>query len=234
MPTICAVDPVLTVDDFALRRATGFTAELPRLRLCRGEAVALFGPSGAGKSSLLHAMFGDPGAGVAVRGQVRLFDKDPLAVTPAERRALLRTKIAWVVQDAVAALDPLMPVGRQIEQATGCSPEQAAGALRELGIADAAALALRLPHQISGGQAQRAGLARAVAASPRLLLADEPTGQQDHATAERVIDALLDWAGDAGAAIVVATHDHAVAGRFPLRWQMRDGRLGAEVVASSR
>jgi peptide/nickel transport system ATP-binding protein len=200
------VDPVLTVDDFALRRATGFTATLPRLRLGRGEAVALFGPSGAGKSSLLHAMLGDPGAGVAVRGQVRLFDTDPLAATPAGRRALLRTKIAWVVQDAVAALDPLLPVGRQIEQATGCAQEQAAGALRELGIADAASLALRLPHQISGGQAQRVLLAVVLLRQPELVVADEPSASlDDDATAE--LARRLQQLRARGTALLLATHD---------------------------
>ena len=88
-------------------------------------------------------------------------------------------------------------------------------------------LAGRMPDELSGGQAQRVAVARGLAARPRLVLADEPTGQIDHATAEGVVDALLDAADDADAALVVATHEPAVAARLGATWQLSDGAVAA-------
>lgn len=98
-------------------------------------------------------------------------------------------------------------------------------ALAALALVDAADLAERLPEEISGGQAQRVAAARVLAQAPRLILADEPTGRLDHATGARVLDALLTAAGHTGAALVVTTHDPAVAARLTVRRTMRDGRL---------
>jgi ABC-type lipoprotein export system ATPase subunit len=86
-------------------------------------------------------------------------------------------------------------------------------------------LADKLPEEISGGQAQRVAVARALAGDPLLILADEPTGQLDRASGATVIDVLLEAAQHTGAALVVATHDPTVAGRFPTRWQMHSGEL---------
>jgi putative ABC transport system ATP-binding protein len=82
-----------------------------------------------------------------------------------------------------------------------------------------------LPEELSGGQAQRVAAARVLAGRPRLILADEPTGQLDHHTGDRVITALLEAADRLGAALVVATHDPAVAERLDQRWAMAQGRL---------
>jgi ABC-type lipoprotein export system ATPase subunit len=90
---------------------------------------------------------------------------------------------------------------------------------------DLAELADKLPEEISGGQAQRVAVARALAGAPRLILADEPTGQLDRASGSAVIDVLLAAADHSDAALVVSTHDMTVAGRFPDRWEMSGGRL---------
>src|SRR5438128_2702130 len=86
----------------------------------------------------------------------------------------------------------------------------------------------KLPEQISGGQAQRAAVARAVIGTPRIILADEPTGQQDQAAAQALLETLLGRAGRLEAALLVATHDEAVAARFPTRWTLTEQRLHVE------
>jgi predicted ABC-type transport system involved in lysophospholipase L1 biosynthesis ATPase subunit len=100
--------------------------------------------------------------------------------------------------------------------------ELAAVALERLGLAD---LADKLPEEISGGQAQRVAAARALAGRPRLVLADEPTGQLDRVTGREVLEALLSAGEQGGAALVVATHDPTVADRLSQRWEIRSGRL---------
>ena len=100
--------------------------------------------------------------------------------------------------------------------------ERATAALARLDLAD---LADKLPEEISGGQAQRVAVARALAGRPRLILADEPTGPARPRQRRAVVDVLLEAAAHAGAALVVATHDPAVAERLAERWEMHSGRL---------
>jgi ABC-type lipoprotein export system ATPase subunit len=108
----------------------------------------------------------------------------------------------------------------------GTSDEDARAEARDLiGLLDLAAVADKLPEELSGGQAQRAGVARALVGRPRLVLADEPTGQQDRVSAHRVVDIVLERTEATGAALVVATHDVAMAERFPIRWVLEDRRL---------
>jgi ABC-type lipoprotein export system ATPase subunit len=100
--------------------------------------------------------------------------------------------------------------------------ENARAALDLVGMSGAAT---KLPDELSGGQSQRVAIARVLVTRPALILADEPTGQLDHANADRVITVLLSTATSIGAALVVSTHDPAVAARLDDRWSMRDGRL---------
>jgi ABC-type lipoprotein export system ATPase subunit len=100
--------------------------------------------------------------------------------------------------------------------------EQARRALSTLELAD---LADKLPEEISGGQAQRVAVARILAGSPRLVLADEPTGQLDRRNADAVVDVLLHAAARHDAALVISTHDPRVADRVAIRWTVADGRL---------
>jgi predicted ABC-type transport system involved in lysophospholipase L1 biosynthesis ATPase subunit len=99
---------------------------------------------------------------------------------------------------------------------------EAADLMAHFDLQDAAS---RLPEELSGGQAQRAALARALAGAPALILADEPTGQQDQEGAHRLVDALLARVQASGSALVLATHDPAVAGRLPERWSIDGGNL---------
>jgi ABC-type lipoprotein export system ATPase subunit len=182
-----------------------------------GERIAVTGPSGSGKSTLVHLL---AGLDVPTHGSVSW---------PAlgSREGLRPGRVAVVFQgpSLLAPLDvaenvalPQLLVG--VEEG-----EALAGARRALARLGLAELATRLPEELSGGQAQRVAVARVLAGRPRLILADEPTGQLDHATGTAVVKALLEAAGLLGAALVLTTHDPAVAGLLPVRWTMADGRL---------
>lgn len=201
------VSSVLRVDSLAMVLPAGFRIAVPRLDLARGEAVFLYGPSGCGKSTALLSMFGFAGRDAVVEGTVALFGRPLADLTPSAKQTLLRSHVAWLLQDAQNALDPLQPVGEQIRQATYRSLRDGVAALAELGIADAEQLARRLPHAVSGGEAQRALFAIASLRQPELLVADEPTANLDDRSAAAVA-ARLQALRQAGAALLVATHDH--------------------------
>ncbi len=201
-----AVPAVLEVTDCRLV-APGLAVELPTLRLAAGEVAALYGPSGGGKTSLLAAMFGVlRRAGARVTGDVRCAGRLLATMTPAERQHLLRHDVVFLAQDAHQALDPLQPVGAQIQQATVRSEAEAIAMLGRLGIDDAALLCRRLPHAISGGQAQRVLLAIAFLRTPALVVADEPSASLDGGSYAELV-AQLRALGAAGAAVLLATHD---------------------------
>ncbi|MEA2123273.1 MAG: putative transport system ATP-binding protein [Solirubrobacteraceae bacterium] len=202
-------------------RAFGETVALQptELEVRAGERLALVGPSGSGKSTLLSLLAGldDPTVG-------------EISWPAIGERAALRPGAIAVVFQGPSLLPPLTlteNVALPMLLAGVAEPEaheRAAAALETLGLT---AEAERLPEEISGGQAQRAAVARALAVRARLILADEPTGQLDSATAAMVTDALL----AADAALVVATHDPRVADRLARRIMIRDGRITAEVPA---
>ncbi|GGM59410.1 ABC transporter ATP-binding protein [Thermopolyspora flexuosa] len=170
-----------------------------------GERLALMGPSGSGKTTLLTTLAGllPPVGGQVLVGGV------PLAENPG-----LRREIALVLQSY--GLLTLLTAAENIEvvlRAAGRDPRQAiaeaAAALERLGLGRHAG---HLIEELSGGQQQRVAIARAIALRPRVLLADEPTAEQDAANRALVLDALI-AAADRGAALVIATHDPEVAER---------------------
>jgi ABC-type lipoprotein export system ATPase subunit len=181
------------------------------------QMVALTGVSGSGKSTLLHLLAGldTPTAGTitwpAIGGRDEL-RPGPVAVV-FQGPSLLPP--LDVVENVAL---PLLLAGA----AEATARREAREALELLGLS---ALTAKLPEELSGGQAQRVAIARALAGRPRLILADEPTGQLDHATAAGVIDALLFAAARLGAGLVISTHDPQVADRLPDHWMMEDGRL---------
>lgn len=182
-----------------------------------GARLALVGPSGSGKSTLVHLLAGldRPTAGT--------LSWPGLAASPRERQA----QIGVVFQ--APSLLPALSVAENVALPmlfSGADPadavESARAALTALWIAD---LGPRLPEELSGGQAQRVAVARVLAAGPRLILADEPTGALDQESGGRVISVLLEAADRLDAALVVSTHDQSVAARLTETWVVRDGRL---------
>jgi ABC-type lipoprotein export system ATPase subunit len=189
--------------------------------------IALLGPSGSGKSTLLHllAQLDQPTLGV--------ISWPGLGGEPRQRPGSVGMvfQAASLIDTLTAAENVMLP----LLGAQGLSPTAAAAAAQaSLSALDLGKLANRLPAELSAGQSQRVAIARALAGQPRLLLADEPTGKLDRATAHRVLGQLVSAAAQAGAALLIATHDVNVTEFVNDTWLMADGRLdqGARIGAS--
>jgi len=201
-----------------------------------GELVVVVGPSGSGKSTLLHLLGGldRPTTGTVHLGADPAADGGPGAVERElgglgedELHAVRRTEIGFVFQSF--GLIPVLSAAENVEVplrlARVDAAERAARvaeALEAVGLADHAE---QRPYELSGGQQQRVGVARALVARPRVLLADEPTGQLDSATAARVMALLRDLVHSRGVAAVVATHDPELVAMADRVLVVRDGRL---------
>jgi lipoprotein-releasing system ATP-binding protein len=197
-----------------------------------GEAVALLGPSGAGKSTLLHI------AGLLERpdgGAVVINGVDCVKLGDSDRTRMRRAEIGFVYQfhhllPEFSALEnvvlPQLILGLSRVEAE----ERARQLLDSLGIAERAD---HRPAQLSGGEQQRVAIARAVANGPGLLLADEPTGNLDPPTAERVFEQLLSLVRQSGVAVLIATHNLDLAARMDRILRLMDSILVEEQVAAS-
>ena len=193
------------------------------LRIDRGEYLAIRGPSGCGKSTLLHIL----GCVDTPTSGTLLFDGRAVGTLPdAERSALRLLSIGFVFQRFF--LLPMLTASENVEvpQAEAGVPRadrrrRTAELLEYVGLAHRGQ---HRPAQLSGGEAQRVAIARALANRPRLLLADEPTGELDQATGEQIA-VLLDRVQADGTAVVVVTHDAAIAARAERTLLMRDGRI---------
>jgi putative ABC transport system ATP-binding protein len=193
------------------------------LRIDPGEYVAIQGPSGCGKSTLLHIL----GCVDTPTGGTLVFDGRPVGALPdAARSAIRLLSIGFVFQRFF--LLPMLTASENIDV-----PQAEAGVRRAerrrrtaelLEYVGLAHRAHHRPAQLSGGEAQRVAVARALANHPRLLLADEPTGELDQATGGQIAT-LLDRVQADGTAVVVVTHDAAIAARAARTLNMRDGRL---------
>jgi lipoprotein-releasing system ATP-binding protein len=193
------------------------------LSLAEGEVAALVAPSGAGKSTLLHV------AGLLDRpdtGTVRVLGQ-PAGRDDAARTRLRRDAIGFVYQ-----FHHLLPEFTALENVA--LPQRAAGAgtaaaaARAQEILQAVGLGHRVDHrpaELSGGEQQRVAIARALANSPRILLADEPTGNLDPGTAGQVFEGLMGLVRDTGLAALIATHNPELAARMDRRLELRQGRV---------
>ena len=197
------------------------------LDIAPGDHIAVRGPSGCGKSTLLH-MLGcvDTPTG----GSLRFEGQDVVTLSDRERSLLRLRSIGFVFQRFF--LLPMLSAAENVElpmSEAGVSAAERRQRTREL--LDYVGLSARADHrpsQLSGGEMQRVAIARALANRPRLLLADEPTGELDQTTGEHVA-ALLERVNADGTAMVIVTHDHALASRARRILTMRDGQIASEV-----
>ena len=193
-----------------------------------GEVIAVVGPSGSGKTSLLQVLSGilrPDGGDVFLDGQ------SVGTLSESARSQLRRTAFGFVFQTGMLVAEltaeenaalPLLLAGMPRQQSLANAREW----LHKLGLDG---LAGRRPGEMSGGQAQRVAIARALAHRPRVIFADEPTGALDTRTGQDMISALLVAALETDAAVVVVTHDAAIAARAKRRVELSDGRIAEEV-----
>ncbi|WP_126445192.1 ABC transporter ATP-binding protein [Sulfuricystis multivorans] len=220
------MDTVLAVDDLGkdvvsgesiltILDGIGFT-------IAAGESVAILGPSGSGKSTLLGLL---AGLDLPTRGRVVLAGQDLAALDEDARAALRGRLLGFVFQSfqLLPALTALENVMLPLELLGLSQPRVSAEAmLARVGLADRLG---HYPKQLSGGEQQRVALARAFAVHPRLLLADEPTGNLDAATGRQVIELMFAMNAEQGTTLVLVTHDEALAQRCARRLRLAGGRL---------
>ncbi len=189
-----------------------------------GESVAILGPSGAGKSTLLALLAGLESPS---RGEVRLAGQSLQALDEDARARLRGELLGFVFQhfQLIATLTALENVMLPLELlGRGDARARAEAVLAEVGLAGRAG---HYPGQLSGGEQQRVAIARAFAPGPRLLLADEPTGNLDAATGRRVMDLLFALNEKQGTTLVLVTHDETLAARCQRRLRLDGGELVA-------
>lgn len=203
------------------------------LSVGRGEVVALLGPSGAGKSTLLTALglINAPTSGQISIGGVPVLD-GPRALV--DLRAFRRQHLGFVFQKA--NLIPFLTARQNVEVALAINDVEPAAARRRaielldyLGVADRAG---NLPDALSGGQQQRVAVARALANSPSLILADEPTAALDGIRGRQVMELFRTVAHEQGAGVLVVTHDHRALDVFDRTLEMEDGLLRPTLAAA--
>jgi putative ABC transport system ATP-binding protein len=192
------------------------------LDVAAGEAVGIVGPSGSGKTSLLMVL---AGLEAATSGSVRLAGRELAGLDEDALARLRRDQVGIVFQafHLIPTMTALENVAIPLELAGDPDAlNKARDCLRAVGLGHRLT---HLPGQLSGGEQQRVALARAFAPKPRLLLADEPTGNLDSATGEAVMDLLFDLRDRAGSTLLLITHDPALAARCGRIIHIADGRV---------
>ena len=191
------------------------------LGLDAGETLALTGESGSGKSTILHI---SAGLEVPDGGSLHLEGVEINELSEAERANLRRSEVGIVFQqfNLIPSLTVEANIGFQASLAGRRDKTFESELVEELGLADQLK---KYPESLSGGQQQRVAIARALAVRPKLLLADEPTGNLDESTASAVLTAMLDLVGRTGAALMVVTHSAALAEKMDRRVRLKGGVL---------
>lgn len=216
--------PVITLRDVSVVHGRGHRA-VHALTAVSGDVaygaqLAIVGQSGSGKSTLVHVMSGlQELTGGAVSWP-------SLGGHPHDRPGMVG--VVFQSPSLLPPLDALENVALPLLLQGVPQDEATALAHDALELVSLTTIAHQLPEELSGGQSQRVAIARALVTRPLIVLADEPTGQLDHDTATRVLDLMIEQVEAIGAALVVSTHDTAVADRLQLRWRMSDGHLTVE------
>jgi lipoprotein-releasing system ATP-binding protein len=191
----------------------------------RGQVSAIVGPSGCGKSTLLYLL------GLLDRpdgGSIQIGQEDVVSASDAERTAIRCLKVGFVFQfhfllaEFTAIENVMLPMQKLGHYSNDAMREKAHSLLEAVGLADKDH---RLPTQLSGGEQQRVAIARSLANSPSLILADEPTGNLDVSNSNLVFDLLTRLAKENGQAVVIVTHNPDIADRCDRRLLMRDGQF---------
>ncbi len=191
------------------------------LELDAGQTLALTGESGSGKSTLLHLI---GGLDAADAGQITLDGVVVGGLDDAGRAALRRGKVGVVFQqfNLIPSLTVAANIAFQARLAGAHDPVWAAGLADRMGLAPHLA---KYPEQLSGGQQQRVAIARTLCARPKLVLADEPTGNLDETTADTVLALMLELVAETGAGLLMVTHSERLAARMGHRLHLTSGRV---------
>jgi putative ABC transport system ATP-binding protein len=221
-------EAVIAISDLAFHFPhSDFCLAVPSLRIANAERVAIIGPSGSGKTTLLHLI---SGILLPSRGTIRVQDRELNGLSDAALRAFRVARIGLVFQsfELVSYLDVfeniLLPY--RLNSALRLGPEVVRRAEQ---LAQATGIAQRLryfPHRLSQGEKQRVAICRAMLPEPPLLLADEPTGNLDPSSKQRVVDLLFQQVEHTGATLLMVTHDTEIAVRFPRVLNCRDFAAG--------
>jgi putative ABC transport system ATP-binding protein len=197
------------------------------LTVSRGEVVAVMGPSGSGKSTLLFVL---GGLDAPDEGSVRVTGVDWSTLKGRARASFRRSTCGFIVQGQA-----LLPQATAVENVEvpllleGGDPlERSRAAAEELDRVGLAQHAVKLPDQLSGGEQQRVAIARALVTQPAVVLADEPTGNLDWATGQEIVHLLVEAATERATAVVLVTHDPAVAAHADRIVTLHSGRLSGE------
>lgn len=189
-----------------------------------GTLVALHGRSGSGKTTLLNIV---GGLDTPTSGTVRVCGTDLGAVAERERVALRRDHVAFIFQ--AFGLLPVLSAAENVEVPLRLhqvpADERRATVAHLLSLVGLGHRAQHRPAELSGGEQQRVAIARALANQPELLIADEPTGQLDSGTGQRIMELLRSLVDETGMAMVVATHDTTLLADADIVWELRDGQL---------
>lgn len=235
-PSDSAADPVLSVSDLSVTFRSGTAAVRGvSFSIRRGETLALVGESGSGKSvtalSVLQLL--SP-SGVTSSGSLRVLGTEMIGAPPAVLQTVRGNRVGMVFQEPMTSLNPLHSIGQQVEEAVSLHQPLRGAALRDrvvellslVGLPDPTKRLNALPHELSGGQRQRVMIAMALANSPDLLIADEPTTALDVTIQAQILDLLRDLQRRIGMAILFITHDLTLVKQFAGRvCVMKDGRI---------
>jgi peptide/nickel transport system ATP-binding protein len=206
--------PLLSVTGLEVRFGDDPAVRGVDLEVCAGQTVAIVGESGSGKSTTAAAILGLlPPGGRITAGRIEFDGVDLTAGNRRQLRAIRGSGIGYVPQDPMANLNPVWRIGFQVREALRANQinRRAEELLADAGLPEPGLRARQYPHQLSGGMCQRALIAIGLAGRPRLLIADEPTSALDVTVQRRVLDHLQQLAGELGTAVLLITHDLALA-----------------------